>query len=96
MVKLPKGSKLIDEGEGVSLYEMPPDPRKKYPLWKAEALQKDVDRARDQIEQFRRHIEDLEKTITEREALIKVCEERDRAIAEWERNRGNSDFPPGD
>lgn len=96
MVRLPKGSKKIDGGNGVDLYEVPPDPRKKYPLWKIDALQGDIDRAKEQIAQFNLHIDDLNKTIKEREEQIALCQERDRAIAEWERNRGDSDIPPSD
>lgn len=96
MVRLPNGARKLDEGEGVSLYEMPPDPRKKYPVWRIDALQADIDRAEAHKEQFQAHIDDLNRTIEERKDQIKLCEERDRAIARWERDRANSDFPPGE
>ena len=91
--KLPEGAKLIDRGEGVDLYEIPPDPRKKYPVWKIDALKRDIDMARQNIQKFREHIADQEKLIAEREGQVALCEERDREVAKWERQRANSDFP---
>lgn len=91
--RLPKGAKLIDRGNGVDLYEIPPDPRKKYPLWSIEALAKDIERAAKNIRKFEQHIESERQLIEERKEQIAICEERDAAVARWERDRGNSDFP---
>lgn len=93
--RLPKGAKLIDRGNGVDLYEIPPDPRKKYPLWRIDALGKDIERAAANIRKFEEHIEEERKLIEERKKQIAICEERDEAIARWEKDRGDSDFPSG-
>jgi len=94
--RLPKGAKLIDRGNGVDLYEIPPHPRKKYPLWKIDALEADVARAKNVIEQFELHIADQEKLIAERRQQIQLCRQRDAEIAQWERDRAESDFPSGE
>ena len=95
MTRLPKGSKVIDRGEGVTLFALPPDPRKKYPLWSIDALAGDIARAEASIRTFEEHIADQRRVIEERKQQIALCEERDAAIAEWEENRANSDLPSG-
>ncbi len=94
--RLPNGSKLIARGEGVDLYEIPPNPRRRYPVWKVDALERDVEMARQNIQKFKDHIADQEKLIAERMEQIALCKERDREIAKWERDRANSDFPSFD
>lgn len=89
MTKLPKGSKLLDQGNGVSLYEVPPDPRKQYPLWNVDALKKDIANAERSIESFEAHIADQRRLIEEREEQVRVCQERDRKIAEWDKDRAD-------
>jgi len=93
--RLPKGAKLIGQGEGVQVYDLPPDPRRRYPTWRIDALEADIRMLEGKIESFEATIQELFKTITERREQIKLCEERDRAIAEWERQRADSDFPSG-
>lgn len=96
MTRLPKGSKKIDDnGEGLALYNLPPDPRKKYPLWSIEALGKDIERAALNIKKFEEHIAAEQALIEERKGQIAVCQERDAEIARWEADRANSDFPSG-
>jgi hypothetical protein len=80
----------------VDLYEIPPDPRKKFPLWRIDALAKDIERASANIKKFEDHIAEELRLIEERKEQIAICEERDAAIAEWEKNRGDSDFPSGE
>lgn len=102
--RLPKGAKLIDQQiaygrngrrEGVGLYDLPPDPRKRYPAWNKGALERERDAALKNLEQFKALIADQQKLIDERNEQIKLCEERDRLIDEWEKDRANSDFPSG-
>lgn len=104
MTRLPRGSKVIDQQavrrsngkvEGVQVFDLPPDPRKRYPVWRIDALEADIRNAQDRIDGFQQAINDQAKLIEERREQIEVCKERDRAIAEWERDRANSDFPSG-
>lgn len=96
MVRLPKGSKKVDEGNGVALYELPPHPKTRYPLWSIKHLRKNIEQAQAQIDKFELHIAEQRELIKERQEQIALCEERDRAIAQWEADRANSDIPPGD
>lgn len=100
--RLPRGAKLIDtqiahgrngRREGVGLYDLPPDPRKRYPAWSKDALERERDAALKNVGQFEALIADQQKLIDERNDQIKLCEERDRLIDEWETDRANSDFP---
>ena len=93
-VKLPKGSKKVGEGNGVALYELPPHPRTKYPVWKIDALEQDIVRCERTIESFQAHIDEQRQVIQERQQQIVICKQRDAEIAKWERERGESDFPP--
>jgi len=95
-MRLPRGGKVLEQKDGVALVGLPVHPRKRYPVWRIDALEEDIRRAEENIRTFRAHIEEQEKVIEERRQQISVCEERDRAITQWERDRANSDFPPGD
>jgi multidrug resistance efflux pump len=96
MVRLPRGSKKVDEGNGVALFELPPHPRTGFPLWRIDKLEEDIERCERSIEQFQAHIDDQRKVIEERRQQIIVCQQRDAAIAKWEAERADSDFPPGE
>jgi len=93
--RLPSGAKLIGQGEGVQVYDLPPDPRKRYPLWRIDALEADIRNAQARIDGFQQAINEQATVIEERREQIKLCQERDREIERWERDRANSDFPSG-
>jgi hypothetical protein len=95
MTRLPKGSVILEQRDGVALVGLPQDPRKRYPLWNINALERDIASAEANIRSFREAIAEQERVIGERREQIKVCEERDRAIEEWERNRADSDISSG-
>lgn len=80
-----KSSRVLGQMGDVTLIKLPPDPRKQYPLWRIDALEKDIASARRNIETFSLHIQDQEKLIAEREEQIALCRERDEAVKEWEK-----------
>jgi len=69
----------------ISIKILPDDPRKKYPLWDADELQKDIERAKNSIKIFQDEITKQQALIEERNKMLAVCAERDQAIKAYDR-----------
>lgn len=85
MPKLPKDAEVLEARDGVTVLGLPPHPKQKYPLWKIEALQENINQAENNILKFEQHIMEQKQVIKERKEQIALCQERDREVVKWEK-----------